>query len=119
MIEVHGSAFLPFDFVADINNANDTFCLFEKLGMTQAVVTNSTRAFCPAPANTLDLTVTFVEISLNNQNVTDDNVPYYYYKPPKLYKIMPRMGPTRGNTTVLAVGSDFKLGKKPLCKFGT
>lgn len=65
-IEVHGSAFYPFDFDKDIDNRNDTFCHFQKLGKTHATVTNSTRAYCKVPQNILNLGLDYVEITLND-----------------------------------------------------
>jgi len=67
----------------------------------------------------MKLDITFVELTLNNQNYTDDNVPYYYYKPPKIFDVQPREGPTRGGTLLKILGSDFKVDKKIVCQFGT
>jgi hypothetical protein len=46
MITLKGNNFYPFDFLNDINNANDTFCLFGALGKTPAKVVSSTEARC-------------------------------------------------------------------------
>lgn len=56
---------------------------------------------------------TYVELTLNNQNYTDDNTPYFYYRPPKIYDIEPREGPTRGGTEVTIFGSNWQLDKEP------
>lgn len=51
---------------------------------------------------------TVVEVTLNNQQFTDDNVVYNYYKPPYIFDTEPRQGPTRGNTEVTVIGTNFK-----------
>ena len=80
-------------------------------------ITNSTRAYCEAPPNTAKMDSTFVEVMLNNRqgDMTDDNVPYFYYKPPKIYSVEPREGPTKGGTVVILSGLDFKAGKRIIC----
>lgn len=82
-------------------------------------VVNSTKAYCDAPPNLNGLDFTFIEVSLNNQNYTDDNIPYYYYKPPKIYNVEPRDGPTRGGTTVIITGAEFMSNKQIVCQFGS
>jgi hypothetical protein len=52
----------------------------------------------------MGLDMTYVEVALNNRDWTDDNQPYFYYKPPRITDIDPREGPTRGNTTVTIYG---------------
>ena len=47
-----------------------------------------------------DIPSAIVDITLNNKNYTDDEVPYYYYKAPKIIDIAPGEGPTDGGTTV-------------------
>ena len=44
-------------------------------------------------------------------------MPYYYYKPPKIYDMQPREGPTRGGTHVRIFAQEFKRSKKILCSF--
>lgn len=119
VIELKGSNFHPFKN-EDIDNSNDTFCFFEQIGKMPLKVKDSTKAFCEAPPNTPHLDFTYVEIMLNNRegDITDDDVPYFYYKPPKIYDVQPREGPTRGGTTVVLSGLDFKAGKKIICQFG-
>jgi hypothetical protein len=51
LIVLKGNNFLPFDFANDINNANDTFCLFGALGKKPAQVVTSTQARCYSPPN--------------------------------------------------------------------
>lgn len=116
-----GSGYYPFDFKNgnDINNSNDTFCWFENLDVkTPMKVISATRAKCVVPPNTLQLDSTWVEVLLNNRDVSDDNVPYFYYKPAKIHNIDPREGPTRGGTVVMVYGDEFQPGKKVNCNFG-
>ena len=63
--------------------------------------------------------MTYVEVTLNNNRkyATDDNIPYYYYKPSRITMIEPSEGPTTGGTTVMVFGIDFMPGKKIICKF--
>ena len=77
---IRGNNFMPF-IGEDIDNTNDTFCEFEGIGKVKAYPLNSTKMYCEAPPNFV-LDKTFVEVTLNNQQYTDDNVPYFYYRPP-------------------------------------
>lgn len=81
-------------------------------------VLNSTKAWCEAPPNIMHIDSTYVEVALNNRDWSDDEVPYFYYKPSKITNIEPKEGPTRGGTTVMVFGIDFTPGKKIICKFG-
>lgn len=44
-------------------------------------------------------------------------MPYYYYKPPKIYDMQPREGPTKGGTHVSIFAAEFKKNKHILCVF--
>jgi hypothetical protein len=79
---------MPFP-LDDIDNSNDTFCVFDQEGKMPLKVKNSTRAWCEAPPNVANLDFTIVEVMLNNRegDMTDDRVPYFYYKPPKVYDV--------------------------------
>jgi hypothetical protein len=114
---IKGNNFRPFDLKNDIDNTNDTFVSFEGIGKVKAHVINSTKMWVEAPPNFI-LDVTYLEITLNNQQYTDDNIPYYYFRPPKLYDVDPREGPTKGGTEVTIYGDDFKERKKIRCNFG-
>lgn len=81
-------------------------------------VMNSTKAMCEVPPNVMHIDSTFVEVGLNNRDWSDDNVPYFYYRPSKITNIEPNEGPTAGNTTVMVFGIDFTPGKKIICKWG-
>lgn len=63
-----GNNFKPFDFQNDINNANDTYCLFGPLGKKPAKVVSSTEARCISPPNNVNppLTDVKVQLTLNN-----------------------------------------------------
>ena len=113
-----GSNMHPFIDETIINNANDTFCIFSDLKVkTPARLINATKMACIAPATFDGISVTGVDLTLNNQNYTDDDVPYYYYKPPKIYEMIPREGPTKGGTNVTIFASEFKKTKHILCVF--
>ena len=70
-------------------------------------IVNSTKGYCVAPRNIHGVDFTYVEVTLNNQNYTDDNTPYFYYRPPKIFDIEPREGPTKGATEIEIFGSNF------------
>lgn len=108
---------MPFNFTEDIDNSNDTFCIFEGIGKVRAYALNSTKVYCEAPPNYVT-EKTNIEVTLNNQQYTDDNIPYFYYKPPQVFDADPREGPTRGGTEVIIFGSKFQQGKNITCKFG-
>lgn len=113
-----GSNFHPFIDETRINNANDTFCIFSDLNVkTPARLINATKMACIAPATFDGISVTGVDLTLNNQNYTDDDVPYYYYRPPKIYEMVPRDGPTQGGTLVTIYANEFKKNKHILCVF--
>jgi IPT/TIG domain len=114
---VKGNNFMPFNFTDDIDNSNDTFCIFEGIGKVRAYALNSTKVYCEAPPNYVTER-TNVEVTLNNQQYTDDNIPYFYYKPPQVFDADPREGPTRGGTEVVVFGAKFQQGKNITCKFG-
>ena len=64
-----------------------------------------------------------VEITLNGldgvpSELTDDERIFYYYKPPLLFDLQPREGPTRGGTKVLVSGSNFNDTGQIRCSFG-
>ena len=61
----------------------------------------------------------FVEITLNNQEYTDDRNIFYYYHPPFLFSFGPEMGSVIGGTIVHVFGSNFRDTKDLKCKFGT
>lgn len=117
-VVLRGNNFLPFDYKEDIDNSNDTFCNFEGIGLVKAYVLNSTKIFCEAPPNYVTPS-SIVEVTLNNQEFTDDNVPYFYYKPPLVFDADPREGPTRGGTEVIIFGNKYQTGKNIICKFGS
>jgi hypothetical protein len=109
VITLHGRNFFPFkDYLDQIDNSIDTWCAFPDLKKRiHAFVTNSTTATCVAPPADSH-TQTKVEITLNGVEYTEDENIFYYYKPPTLFDVTPRMGPVRGGTTVLVTGSNFE-----------
>jgi hypothetical protein len=114
---VRGRNFHPFkDHASSIDNANDTFCMFENLAKVPATIVNSTKVYCTSPPSYV-LRQSIVEITLNNQQYTDDNNIFYYYRPPYLFDIRPREGPVSGGTRVIAVGTNFRNATNITCKF--
>lgn len=81
-------------------------------------VISATRAKCIAPPNLINIESTFLEVALNNRDWSDDEVPYFYYKPARIINIIPQEGPTRGGTEVMIYGNEFTPGKKIICNFG-
>lgn len=83
-VTLKGSDYLPFDWKLDVNNKNDTFCSWGVLGKTPAEVISSTEAECVSPPDTAKLDFTHVNLTLNNQNYTEEYVKFYYFNPPKI-----------------------------------
>lgn len=104
-----------------IDITEDIFCLFKRLGSdgvkVRAYVYKSTIAVCISPAS-LDIKETEVEITLNNQQYSDDNRMFYYYRPPVVYDLWPREGPVQGGTEVIVTGANFLNTTTLKCKFG-
>lgn len=97
-ILLKGLNFRPFSDLGDeVNNDNDTFCLFEGIGKVKAIIISSTKAYCEAPTSQT-LQATKIELTLNNQQYTDDELPFFYYHPPEVFDCEPREGPTKGGT---------------------
>lgn len=80
-------------------------------------MTNSTTATCISPPAD-EHKWTKVEITLNGVEYTEDENIFYYYKPPNLFDLNPRMGPVKGGTKVLVVGSNFEDTGEIMCDFG-
>ncbi len=91
--------------------------MFEGLGKVPCTIVNSTKAYLESPPSYV-LRSAIVELTLNNQQYTDDNVPFYYYRPPYLFDVQPREGPTAGGNIVTAIGSNFRDTGNSTCKFG-
>jgi len=100
-----------------MKNFNDTFCRFGNLSLTNAKVISSTEMICESPPSYEERFVP-VEITLNNREWTRDGVLFYYYHPPFIYGINPRIGPVSGNTVVHITGSNFENTGFVMCKFG-
>ena len=115
-IVITGNNFDPFKYY-EINNHNDTFCKFIGLSLMPATVLESTKIAWNVPPSYVNRE-TVVEITLNNQQFTDDNVVYTYYKPPYIFDTDPRQGPTKGDTEVTLIGTNFKENTTIICKFG-
>jgi hypothetical protein len=110
-----GRNFHPFKDET-IDNANDTFCMFENLAKVPATIINSTKLICHSPPSFV-LRQSIVEVTLNNQQYTDDNAVFQYYRPPYLFDIQPREGPVGGGTKLRAIGSNFRDTGNITCRF--
>lgn len=119
LVTLKGNNFYPFDFVNDINNANDTFCMWGPLGKTPAKVVSSTEARCNSPPNTFTppLTEVQLQLTLNNQNVTE-GMEFIFFNPPGITEASPLRGPTYGGTEVHIYGNKFNHARDPVCIFG-
>lgn len=113
---------MPFNFTEEIDNRPDVVIWFQDhidgtVGRIHGDIINSTKVTFVAPPS-FGIDKSRVEISLNNQQYTDDNVWYYYYAPPEVFEIDPREGPTRGGTKVYVWGDKFRPDKNITCTFG-
>ena len=113
-ITLQGRNFNPFkEHYDEVDNRNDTFCGFVDLKIKMpAIVHNGINVTCVTPAS-FQLRQTKVEITLNNLEYTEaelpeDEVIFYYYKPPFLFDIDPPEGPVRGGTLVTLLGSNYE-----------
>lgn len=115
-IIINGNNFDPFRYY-DVSNYEDTFCNFEGIKKMPATVIDSTKISCNAPPSFKSKGTT-VEVTLNNQQYTDDKVQYSYYTPPYIFDVEPRQGPVKGNTEVTLVGTNYKDTSTIKCMFG-
>ena len=72
-IILKGSNFFPFkEILSEIDNRKDIYCGFIQLKIrVPAVVTNSTQAYCMAPASYY-WHQTYVDLTLNGEDYTED-----------------------------------------------
>ena len=117
VVHIKGQNFNPTKETA-FQNYNDTFCRFGNLSIDVAQVISSTEMICNSPPSYY-LRQVPVEITLNNREWTNDGVLFYYYHPPFVYSIEPRIGPVKGGTVVIVTGSNFINTGIVLCKFGS
>ena len=117
VIRLRGANFNPFKELRDLKLENETYCLFDTLGKRTAKVLSSTEMECVTPPSYEKLEVP-VEITLNDQQYTDDNVLFYYYHPPYTYYISPKIGPVSGGTVVRVMGGNLEDTGIVRCKFG-
>ena len=117
VVRIRGQNFNPMVEIPDMNNYNDTFCRFGNLSLTNGKVISSTEMECVSPPSWEAREVP-VEISLNNREWTNDGVLFYYYHPPFIYFIHPKIGPVQGGTVVTITGSNFEDTGYVMCKFG-
>ena len=93
-VHIRGQYFNP-TYGLSFNNYNDTMCKFGKLSTDVAKVVSSTEIICTSPPSYVDREVP-VEITLNNQEWTSDDILFHYYHPPLIYGIDPKIGPVTG-----------------------
>ena len=117
VIRLRGANFNPFKELRDLKLENETFCQFENLGKRTAKVLSSTEMECVTPPSYEKLEVA-VEVTLNDQQYSDDNVLFYYYHPPYTYYISPKIGPVSGGTVIRVMGGNLEDTGIVKCKFG-
>ena len=117
VIFLRGANFNPFKELQELKLENETYCNFETLGKRKAKIHSSTEIECVTPPS-YEKQVVPVEITLNDQQWTDDNVPFYYYHPPYTYYISPKIGPVSGGTVVKVMGGNFEDTGVVKCLFG-
>ena len=121
LVNIRGQNFNPMVEIEDIDNHNDTFCVFifssGAREQQQANVISSTEVECISPPSFEDREVP-VEITLNTREWTNDNTLFYYYHPPYIYSINPNIGPISGGTNVSIIGSNFEDTGFVQCQFG-
>lgn len=79
---------------------------------------DSTHIRCWVPKNHGDIRVSNVNITLNDQQYTEEVEILYFFKSPIVYDIDPREGPTKGGTEVIVFGDRFNGSANISCKFG-
>ena len=117
VIRLRGANFNPFKELRDLKLENETFCQFENLGKRTAKVLSSTEMECVTPPSYEKLEVP-VEVTLNDQQYSDDKVLFYYYHPPYTYYISPKIGPVSGGTVIRVMGGNLEDTGIVKCKFG-
>ena len=88
------------------------------LGNKLATVISGTEAQCEVPANTAGLVELNVNLTLNNQNVTEGPV-FTFYNPPVISEATPLRGPVKGGTEVNVYGPNYDKNREVICLFGT
>ena len=63
-------------------------------------------------------TVAAVELAVNAQQFTTNNITFVYYAPPVVSAVAPSHGPTAGGSVVVVTGSNLALGSHYACSFG-
>ena len=91
VVTLRGDNFKPLrPELGELDISNSTFCSFTALNIPpiRATILDSTKATCVAPASYY-WRETGVELTLNDQDYTDDATKYRYYKPPFLFDAEP------------------------------
>jgi len=82
------------------------------------MVISSTEAECLSPENNLALSSVTLNLTLNNQNYTDEMVRFLFYNPPNVMDAAPLKGPIKGGTDVHIWGNKFEKNRNLKCIFG-
>lgn len=88
------------------------------LGKKPAIIISGTEAQCEVPANTNGLTELQVNLTLNNQNISEGTI-FTYYNPPVISEATPLRGPVKGGTEVNVYGPNYDKNREVICLFGT
>ena len=97
-VEVFGEGFLNFD--------QNLRCGFGSREV-KAIYVNDHYLICYSPPSSIVQKKLPFSISFNNQQNTEDNIPYVYYEYPQVYRLEPNRGPDTGGTLVRIRGQNF------------
>ena len=92
-------------------------CDWGHYGKKVAVITSSTEAHCESPVSSSLASETEVRLTLNNQNVTEPQI-FYFFNPPKIVEVEPTRAPEHGGTTVHIYGTRYFRNRNIQCHFG-
>ena len=63
------------------------------------------------------MTFVTVNLTLNNQNYTDEDIKFYFFNPPNVVDAYPLKGPIRGGTEINIWGTKFDKTREIICLF--
>lgn len=101
---------LGFNFI----DSKDLSCRFGKVRSSLATWIHSSKIVCESPPGLTGSVP--VEVSLNNQEFTSDDVHFTFLDTSSAVEIEPSFGPMNGGTEVIIRGQQF--GYDALCRFG-
>lgn len=124
LIEIEGQYLDPFFDVKNVTNHNNTICKFGKDYYVPATVLSDSKVTCQAPPSTIartqvvDVTLNNADFKLNQQDWTDDHLPFEYVAEMIVYSIEPTSGKMEGNTVITINGNNFNSSSQFTSKFG-